>query len=641
MLTIQNLTYKIGARTILDNCSLNVMDSWKVGVVGANGAGKSTLFKLIAGELQAAGGSISMPARQRFAMVRQDMPETDDALLDVVLAAHTEMAQLWADSLTETDPDKLGDIYHRLDELDAYSAPAKAATLLTGLGFKDSQLTEPFSSFSGGWRMRVALASVLFLEPDFLLLDEPTNHLDLEAIMWLETYLASYPHSMMVISHDRDLLNKCIDHVIHVDKQALTLYTGNYDTFEKERAARLGVQQKMFEKQQAQRAHMQAFVDRFKATASKASQAQSRVKALEKMDIVDAVMAERAIKFTFPNPDKISSPMLSINRADIGYVEGQPILRGINENVDFDDRIALLGANGNGKSTLIKLIAGKLGVLKGDIVRSPKLRIGYFSQHQTDELDMDATPFIEMMRMMRDKGVEIKESVVRAKLGAFGFGRDLADNKISALSGGEKARLLFAFMSFDAPHLLLLDEPTNHLDMDAREALVQALNAYEGAIVIVSHDPTMVERVADRLWLVKDGKCNDFHGDLEDYRKFTIQQRRDEKKKEKQRKEAGAQVEKNEATESSDATTNSVPFSSTSTSFSPKPRSLTFSEKRQLETLEKDIAALTAEKAHLEKLMADPAFYAGGNADVVKTQTAYQKIVDGLEAKEAEWLGLD
>jgi ATP-binding cassette subfamily F protein 3 len=620
MLGISNLTYKIGARTILDNCSLNVMNGWKVGVVGANGAGKSTLFKLIAGELQAAGGQITLPARQQIAWVRQDIPDTDTPLIDMVLNAHTEMAQLWADSMVETDADRLGEIYHRLDELNAYAAPAKAATLLTGLGFKEHQLTEPFSSFSGGWRMRVALASVLFLEPEFLLLDEPTNHLDLEAIMWLETYLASYPHTMLVISHDRELLNKCIDHVIHVDKQQLTLYTGNYDTFENERAARLGVQQKMFEKQQAQRAHMQAFVDRFKATASKASQAQSRIKALEKMDIVDAVIADRAIKFVFPNPDKIGSPMISINRADIGYVEDKPILRGINENIDFDDRIALLGANGNGKSTLIKLIAGKLGALKGDVVRASKLRIGYFSQHQTDELDMDSTPYLEMMAMMRQKNADVKESVARAKLGAFGFGRDLADNKISALSGGEKARLLFAFMSFDAPHLLLLDEPTNHLDIEAREALVQALNNYEGAIVIVSHDPNMVERVADRLWLVKDGKCDDFHGDLEDYRKFTIQQRRDERKKEKQ--------EKAKKEESND---NSPP------ALSPAPRKLTNAEQRLIDQTEKEIVQLNNEKMRLEKLMADPQFYTSGK-DVVATERDYKTVTKQLDDKEAEWL---
>jgi ATP-binding cassette subfamily F protein 3 len=536
MLTISNLTYKIGPRTIIENGNIAVMDGWRVGVVGLNGAGKSTLFKLISGDLHSDGGTISMGARQRLGMVRQDIPETDTPLIDIVLAANEEMAQLWRDAETETDGNKIAEIYDRLGEMDAYAAPSKAAMLLTGLGFKEHQLTEPFSSFSGGWRMRVALAAALFVEPEILLLDEPTNHLDLEAIMWLETYLLAYKHTLMIISHDRELLNKCIDHVIHVDKQQLTLYTGNYDTFERERAQRLGLQQKMHEKQEAQRAHMQAFVDRFKAQASKARQAQSRVKALERMDIVDAVIADRAVRFVFPNPDKIPSPMISINHADVGYTEGKPVLRNVHRNVNHDDRIALLGVNGEGKSTVMKLIADRLGVMKGDVFRSTKLRIGYFSQHQTEELDVNSTPYQEMFKLFYKKNPDVKEPVVRAKLGAFGFSRELADNRIGALSGGEKARLLFAFMSFDAPHLLLLDEPTNHLDIDAREALVQALNAYEGAIVIVSHDPNMVERVADRLWLVKDGACRDFDGDLEDYRAFTIQSRRDERKEEKKAK---------------------------------------------------------------------------------------------------------
>jgi ATP-binding cassette subfamily F protein 3 len=538
MLSISNLTYKIGPRTIIENGTITVMDGWRVGVIGHNGAGKSTLFKLISGDLHADGGTISMSEHQRFGMVRQDIPETDTPLIDIVLGANEEMAQLWRDAETETDGHKIAEIYQRLGDMDAYAAPSKAAMLLTGLGFKEHQLTEPFSSFSGGWRMRVALAAALFVEPEMLLLDEPTNHLDLEAIMWLETYLIGYKHTLMIISHDRELLNKCIDHVIHVDKQQLTLYTGNYDSFERERTLRLGLQQKMHEKQQAQRAHMQSFVDRFKAQASKARQAQSRMKALERMDIVDAVIAERAVRFVFPNPDKIASPMLSINHADVGYTEGTPILKRVHKNIDHDDRIALLGANGEGKSTLMKLVAGKLGVMGGDIFRTGKLRIGYFSQHQTEELDLDATPYEEMSRLFQKKNGESKEHVVRAKLGAFGFGRDLADNKIGALSGGEKARLLFAFMSFDAPHLLLLDEPTNHLDIDAREALVQALNNYEGAIVIVSHDPNMVERVADRLWLVKDGACKDFDGDLEDYRKFIIQSRREERKEDKKAKKS-------------------------------------------------------------------------------------------------------
>lgn len=529
MLNITDLHYSIGQRIIIENGNVCIQDGWRVGVIGHNGAGKSTLFKLISGDLEVDSGIISIGSGQNMGMVRQDMPETDDALLDVVLAANTEMAQLWKRTETETDGNKIAEIFQRLEEMDAYSAPSKASILLTGLGFKPEELNMPFSSFSGGWRMRVALAAALFVEPEILLLDEPTNHLDLEAIMWLETYLLNYRHTLMIISHDRELLNKCIDHVIHVDKKQLTLSTGNYDTFERERALKAGLQQKMHEKQEAARAHMQSFVDRFKAQASKARQAQSRMKALEKMDIVDAVIADRTVQFSFPDPKQIASPMISINRADIGYNDNQPVLKRVHKNIDNDDRIALLGANGEGKSTLMKLIADRMGVMKGEVTRSDKLKIGYFSQHQTEELDLDSTPYLEMYALFRKKNGEAKEHVVRAKLGAFGFSRDLADNKISALSGGEKARLLFAFMSFDAPHLLLLDEPTNHLDIDTREALVQALNAYQGAIVIVSHDPNMVERVADRLWLVKDGACNDFDGDLEDYRKFIIQSRREEK----------------------------------------------------------------------------------------------------------------
>ncbi len=614
MLTVSNLTYKIGARTILDDCSINIMDGWKVGVIGLNGAGKSTLFKLIAGELQADGGIVSFPAKQHLGMVRQDIPETDTSLIDLVLAANEELAQLWKDTETETDPNKIAEIYEKLSDMDAYSAPSKASRLLTGLGFKEEQLQEPFSSFSGGWRMRVALAAALFVEPEILLLDEPTNHLDLEAIMWLEAYLAAYPHTLLIISHDREVLNKCIDHVVHVDKQQLTLYTGNYDTFERERAERLGLQQKMFEKQQVEREHMQKFVDRFKAQASKARQAQSRMKALERMDIVDAVIADRAVQFTFPNPDKIASPMLSIDKADVGYTEGNPILQRVHESIDRDDRIAILGANGNGKSTMMKLIAGKLGVMEGSIFRSNKLRIGYFSQHQTEELDVNATPYEEMMSLMRQKYPEVREPVVRAKLGAFGFSRQLSDNKISTLSGGEKARLLFAFMSFDAPHLLLLDEPTNHLDIDAREALVHALNNYDGAIIIVSHDPNMIERVADRLWLVKDGACSHFDGDLEDYRKFTIQSRRDERKKDKQKKTKTKPVKTEEK--------------------SKKP---SVDKKRIIKT-EKKIVQLETEKKRLEDLMSAPNFYNGDNKDITKAQDKYNETSKDLEHYESLWM---
>lgn len=611
MLTVSNLTYKIGNRTILDECGVSIIDNWKVGVIGLNGAGKSTLFKLIAGELQADGGTVSYPSSQKLGMVRQDIPETDTPLIDMVLAADEELAALWKATETETDPNKIAEIYEKLTDMDAYSAPSKASRLLTGLGFKEEQLQEPFSSFSGGWRMRVALAAALFVEPEILLLDEPTNHLDLEAIMWLEAYLAAYPHTLLIISHDREVLNRCIDHVVHVDNQQLTLYTGNYDTFERERAERLGLQQKMFEKQQAEREHMQKFVDRFKAQASKARQAQSRMKALERMDIVDAVIANRAVRFSFPSPDKIPSPMVSIDKADVGYSAGNPILRNVHESIDRDDRIAILGANGNGKSTMMKLIAGKLDVMEGSLFRSNKLRIGYFSQHQTEELDVNATPYEEMMAMMRQKYPEVSEPVVRAKLGAFGFSRQLSDNKISTLSGGEKARLLFAFMSFDAPHLLLLDEPTNHLDIDAREALVQALNGYDGAIIIVSHDPNMIERVADRLWLVKDGACTHFDGDLEDYRKFTIKARREERKGDKKKKDKAAATPEKAAP-------------------SLNPQAIV--------KLEKKIIKLEAQKTELENQMSADGFYTKPHAVTSEVQDKHTKVSEDLENVEAQWL---
>lgn len=612
MLSVSNLTYKIGARTILDECDVTIMDNWKVGVVGLNGAGKSTLFKLIAGDLIPDGGTIEKNAKQRMGMVRQDIPEVETSLLDLVLEADEEMSTLWKQAETEEDPMKIAEIYEKLSDMDAYSAPSKATRLLTGLGFTDQQLSEPFSSFSGGWRMRVALAAALFVEPEILLLDEPTNHLDLEAIMWLESYLASYPHTLLIISHDREVLNKCIDHVIHVDKQKLKMYTGNYDTFERERAEALGLQQKMHEKQQAERAHMQKFVDRFKAQASKAAQAQSRMKALEKMNIVDAVIADRAVHFKFPNPKEISSPMISINKADIGYIEGAPILKGVYESIDHDDRIALLGANGNGKSTLMKLIADKLTPMSGEVNRSPKLRIGYFSQHQTEELDVESTPYQEMMTLMRKSNPDITEPKVRAKLGAFGFSHELANNTIKSLSGGEKARLLFAFMSFDAPHLLLLDEPTNHLDIDAREALVQALNNYEGAIVIVSHDPNMVERVADRLWVVRDGRCEHFDGDLEDYRNFTIQARRDERKANKEKKDMAAAVDE-----------------------TPPAKTL---NPQAIAKLEKKIAKLEAQKTELETIMSAEGFYTKPHSETAPVQKKHAKLVEDLESGEAEWL---
>ncbi len=620
MLSVSNLTYRVGGRTILENCNVNIMDGWKVGVVGANGAGKSTLFKLIAGDLHPDNGNISLNERQTFGMVRQDIPVTDTPIIDIVIHAHEELSTLLKAADTETDPYKISDIHMRLAELDAYSATSRAAILLTGLGFRDDQLQSPFGALSGGWRMRVALAAALFVQPDVLLLDEPTNHLDLEAIMWLEEYLANYPHTLLVISHDRELLNICADHIVHVEDQKITLYTGNYDTFERERAERLAHQQAQFEKQQAQRAHMQAFVDRFRAKASKARQAQSRIKALEKMDLVDAVIASRTLRFSFPQPEELSSPLIAMRGVDVGYTAGNPILRRVSHNIDMDDRIALMGANGNGKSTLIKLIAGKLGAMGGDVVRSGKLRIGYFSQHQTEELDVSSTPYLEMYRLMEKKTGNVKESVVRAKLGQFHFSKDLADNKISSLSGGEKARLLFALMSYDAPHILLLDEPTNHLDIEARQALIDALNGYDGAVIIVSHDPGMVERVADRLWLVHDGEVKNFDGDLADYRRFVIQQRRERRSKER----AGRQKEEAAATTPAPAS-------------APAANINIAALRKRIEKAEKEIEKMTAGKEKLEADMASPGFFSD-NARAAAAQKEHAAVCEKLAAAEALWL---
>jgi ATP-binding cassette subfamily F protein 3 len=618
MLTINNLTYRIAGRVIFEDAGAMVQEGWKVGLVGANGGGKTTLFKLIAGELHADGGEIALSDRYTIGWVRQDIAHDETPLLDIVLQADTERTRLLHEAETEQDANKLGDIYERLMDIDAYAAPARASMILAGLGFKESDLQQPIKSFSGGWRMRVALAAALFRQPDFLLLDEPTNHLDIEAVMWLESYLATYPKTLVVISHDRELLNKCIDHVIHVDNKKLVAYTGDYDSFEKERAERLVSQQKLHEKQKAQREHMQAFVDRFKAKASKARQAQSRMKALEKMSVIDAVMAERSIKFHFNQPEELPPPVLSIENVDIGYAPGKPILRNVHERIDMDDRIALLGANGNGKSTLIKLIAAKLAPLKGEVHKSSKLRIGYFSQHQTEEMDEADTPYQAMARLMAGK----KESEVRGKLGRFGFGATLADSRIGHLSGGEKARLLLAMISHNAPHVMLLDEPTNHLDMDAREALVLALNEFEGAVVIVTHDPSMVERVVDRLWLVKDGTCAPFDGDLADYRQHVLEQRRAERRAGKK----GASETEPQGP-------------------SPKELKKLMVEKRkqhpvlwaEVERTEKALNKLQSQRKALEAEMSAPGFYKN-EAAAQEAQTAYGRLLRDIEEHEGAWL---
>ncbi|MFN7225979.1 MAG: ABC-F family ATP-binding cassette domain-containing protein [Holosporales bacterium] len=525
MLAISDLTYRVGGRTLLEKVSLSISAKQRVGLVGPNGVGKSTLFKIITGELIADSGDINMLKNTTIGWVKQDLPEDDTPLIDVVLASDTERAALMFEAETSQDPERLGDIYTRLEEISAYDAPARAATILAGLGFNTEAQQRPISDFSGGWRMRVALASTLFLRPNLLMLDEPTNHLDFEAMVWLENYLMRFTETLIIISHDRDILNKTVTHILHMENKKLNAYTGSYDDFERRRAEKMLGQQALREKQLAQKAHMQKFIDRFGASASKASQAQSRLKAIAKMDIVDAVMADRVTAFVFPEPAELKSPLITLDDVEAGYEPGKPILKNLNLRIDMDDRIALLGANGNGKSTLVKLLSGRLPALAGDVHKSQKLKVGYFAQFQTDELDVRLTPYQIMQEVMRG----VAEPRVRGALGKFGFDKDKADTKVGELSGGEKARLLFCLMSYDAPHIMLLDEPTNHLDMDAREALTQALNNYTGAVILVSHDPHLVETVADRLWLVADGTCVPYEDDLEAYRNLVVQQRRRER----------------------------------------------------------------------------------------------------------------
>ena len=512
---------------MLDNVSVNIPAGHRVGLVGPNGAGKTTLFKLIAGELSPDGGEVAMIRGASLGMVRQDLPEDDTPIIEIVLAADAERTALLKEAETTEDVDRIGYIYDRLTEISAYEAPSRAAAILSGLGFNEDAQTQPISSFSGGWRTRVALAAVLFQQPNVLLLDEPTNHLDIESLVWLESFLQRYRETLIVISHDREILNKTVDHILHLENQKLNQYTGNYDQFERRRAEKLLNQQALHDKQQAQKAQMMKFVDRFRAKASKARQAQSRLKAIEKMDIVDAVIADRVTAFTFPEPKPMKSPLIRLDHVDAGYAPGKPVLRKLNLTINHDDRIALLGANGNGKSTLIKIISDRLTPLSGDLYKSGKLKIGYFAQFQTDELDVTQTPFQIMQAAMQEPS-EVK---VRSVLSRFGFDKRKADTLVAEISGGEKARLLFCLMSFEAPHIMLLDEPTNHLDIDARQALIQALNNYTGAIILVSHDPHLVECVAEQLWLVAEGTCKPFNDDLDEYRKLVIKQRRLERQK--------------------------------------------------------------------------------------------------------------
>ncbi|WP_371224053.1 ABC-F family ATP-binding cassette domain-containing protein [Roseovarius sp. 2305UL8-3] len=513
MLRIDDISYSVAGRPLIENASVTIPGGHKVGIVGRNGTGKTTLFRLIRGELALESGAITLPQRARIGGVSQEVPGNEVSLIDTVLAADTERTELLAESETATDPTRISDIQMRLVDIDAWSAEARAATILRGLGFSSTEQQQPCSDFSGGWRMRVALAAVLFSQPDLLLLDEPTNYLDLEGALWLETYLAKYPHTVLIVSHDRGLLNRAVGSILHLEDRKLTLYQGGYDTFARTRASRIAAAESEAKKQEARRAHLQSFVDRFRAKATKAVQAQSRLKMIEKMTPITTPKEAALKKFTFPSPEELSPPIIAIEGASVGY-DGQAVLSHLDLRIDQDDRIALLGKNGQGKSTLSKMLADKLKPLQGRMTTASKFRVGYFAQHQVEELHVDEAPIDHIRRLRPDE----TPSRLRARLGGFGIGAEQAETLVGKLSGGQKARLSLMLATIDAPHMLILDEPTNHLDIESREALVEALTAYTGAVILVSHDMHLLSLVADRLWLVKDGRVAPYDGDLESYR---------------------------------------------------------------------------------------------------------------------------
>ena len=607
MLHINDITLRLGSRVLFDQASAALPEGARIGLVGRNGTGKTTLFKMIADELAPDLGALTLPKHRKLGRVEQEAPGGPGSLIDFVLAADIERARLTAEAETAIDPHRIADIQTRLVDIEAHAAPARAARILAGLGFDFAAQARPLSSFSGGWRMRVALAAVLFAQPDLLLLDEPTNYLDLEGTLWLIDYLQRYPATIIVISHDRDMLDAVCDHILHLNHCKLTLWTGNYSSFETQRREQQAIEAKHKKKQDEQRKHMQAFVDRFRASATKASQAQSRLKALARMEPVSALVDGEVLPFHLPSPEKpLRPPIVAMDKVTVGY-DGKAILKHLNLSIADDDRIGLLGSNGNGKSTFAKLVAGRLDAMDGEMRRSSKLDVGFFAQHQVDDLDEGSTPYQCILPLM--KGAS--EAQVRSKCAQIGFPNVKADTKIALLSGGEKARLLMGLSTFHAPHLVILDEPTNHLDIDSRAALIEAINDYKGAVILVSHDRYLLDACADRLWLVADGSVKPFDGDMDDYKALILGT---EKPKPKAEKAAVA-----------------APPPQPKTALSPRKR---------IAALEEKIARFEGLIARVDAALADGAAFQREPAKAAQLARQRAELADALAQAEDEWLGL-
>jgi ATP-binding cassette subfamily F protein 3 len=614
MLNLSGITVRLGGRTIIDDATAKLPPRGRIGLIGRNGAGKSTLVRVIAGMLEPDSGAVAMPRGSRLGYIAQEAPGGDASPFETVLAADSERAALMHESETCADPHHLGEIHERLIAIDAHSAPSRAARILVGLGFDEEAQHRPLESFSGGWRMRVALAALLFSQPDLLLLDEPSNHLDLEAVLWLEDFLKSYPATILLVSHERDFLNNVVNHILHLSGGKLTLYPGGYDAFERQRAERQAQLASAKAKQQAQREHLQEYIAKNSARASTAKQAQSRQKALAKLQPIAELIDDPSLSFEFPNPDELRPPLITLDMASVGYGD-TPVLSRLNLRLDPDDRIALLGRNGNGKTTLARLLAAQLKPMDGAMNASGKMRVGYFTQYQVEELDRSETPLQHMTQLMKGAA----QSAVRGQLGRFGFSGPKATTEVGKLSGGERARLALALITRDAPHMLILDEPTNHLDVDAREALIQALNDYTGAVVIVSHDRHMLEMTADRLVLVDSGVARDFDGSIDDYIAFVLAKepassagggREKGVNKKDQRKAAAEAREKSQEL------------------------------RKRAKAIEGELEKLAAQRSAVDQAMFDPSSASGELSKLTMTELMKRRaqIEDDVAAAEAKWL---